>query len=87
MKRHLLKHVRLILAEARIACRAQGVSCYLEVGGRRPKLVLERDGRRRIKPLCSTPHCVDAAINLARQDLKRLLADFASPSPTQRSMR
>lgn len=76
MKRHLQKHIRLILAEAIPACRARGVLIELVTGGRHPKLVLARDGRRRTKQLCSTPSCVDAAVNLAVRDIKRILAEM-----------
>ncbi|MCX5495791.1 hypothetical protein OSH11_13840 [Kaistia dalseonensis] len=86
MKRHLLKHIRLIMAKTIPACRAQGDSVSLVTGGRHPKLVLEGHGSRRTKSLCSTPHCCDAAVNLSLRDIRRILAEMAAPSPARRSM-
>lgn len=80
MPRHLAKHIRLIFAAARADCAAEGATCSL-VFGRHPKLVIERDGRRLVKPICSTPRSVEAAINLARHDVRRLLGRLAAPCP------
>lgn len=81
MSARLAKHIRLILVAARRDCAAQGATCALVTGGRHPKLVLERGGRRLVKPICSTPRSVEAAVNLARHDIRRLLTELASPQP------
>lgn len=82
----LLKHIRVILADAERYCRAQGATCELVTGGRHPKLVIARGGRRLVKQICSTPHSTEAAINLARQDVRRALAKLAAPPPDRRRL-
>ncbi len=81
MSGRLAKHIRLIFAAARRDCAAQGATCALVTGGRHPKLVVERGGRRVSKPLCCTPRSVEAAVNLSRQDIRRILMELAAPPP------
>jgi hypothetical protein len=73
---HLRKHVRAILAEAIAAAEPVGVSVRLEDGGRHPKLVLEGNGTKRIRPIAANDG--DDAIRWARRDVRRLLEEMAS---------
>lgn len=69
------KHIRRILADT-IAAVGPRIAVHIESGGRHPHLVLEGGGVRRVTPVAGSPRDADASVNMARQDVRRMLKEM-----------